>query len=486
MSDTLSYGLGPGGFVRMRLPEIRRAIFDDLTARTGRTFDETPDSITGQFVSVFAEREAALWELAEAVYLSAFPITAQGTSLDLAVSYAGVRRAQDTPSRVKVVLYGEQGTSIPAGSLIESTVLPEGATRPPRFALEAGVIIDRASLGSLTLEAPDPVTAGRIYSVFCNGASYSVTAASWWGVDEVASNLATALVPTGLTIATDGGRLGITGEDFSASWSDTLSLVEMGSPGLAAAQDTGAVTAPAGSLTSILSPVTGWERATNPYPAVPGTTRETDDELRARYALGVFRLGAGTVPSIEANLRQDVPGLTHVRVYENTADAYDGDGRPPHSIEAVVEGGDADLIGQRLFALKGAGITAHGNTQVTVLDGTGFGHSLRFSRPEPVHIWLRVSLATTTEEAVPGDLPERARTAIVAAGNALGVGQDVLLQRLAAAVFPAATGVARVTITAVIASPDAAAPPASAYQPTDIVIGPRQRAKFDPARVAIL
>jgi hypothetical protein len=30
LSETLSYGLGAGGFVRMRLPEIRRAIFDDL------------------------------------------------------------------------------------------------------------------------------------------------------------------------------------------------------------------------------------------------------------------------------------------------------------------------------------------------------------------------------------------------------------------------------------------------------------------------
>src|SRR5690349_21710010 len=140
-SATLAYGLTPGGFVRMRLPEIQRAIFDDLAAATGEPWDETPNSFMGQLVAVFAEREAALWELLEQVYLSAYPVTASGQSLDLATSYAGVRRLQDSRSRVPVILFGTQGTVVPQGSIIESTELPPGFTRPPRFQLIAGVAI---------------------------------------------------------------------------------------------------------------------------------------------------------------------------------------------------------------------------------------------------------------------------------------------------------------------------------------------------------
>ena len=135
-----------------------------------------------------------------------------------------------------------------------------------------------------------------------------------------------------------------------------------------------------------------------------------------------------------------------------------------------------------LRRLKPAGIVAHGNTLVQVTDPAGVPQPIRFSRPEPRLIWLRATLTTHAEETVPGDVADRAAEAMVLTGAALGVGQDVLLQRIAAAVFPATPGVARVFLEAASAREGAAPGP---YSTADIAVGPRERAAFHLDRVAV-
>lgn len=466
----------------MRLPEIRRSIFDELRARLGQSFDETPDSLTGQFVSIFAEREAALWELAQAVYLSAFPATATGLSLDYAVSYAGVTRIQPSASSARVILFGSQGTTVPIGSLIESTYLGESQSTPSRFALTADALITRDSLAELYLHSY-PVVTGNIYEVTYNGTLCSYTATADGAGTPITLALKAQIEALGGTAISNGPQLVITSPtSFAATWSSTWTLEKMGSPATADATVTGPVVAPAATLTTIVSTTSGWTAVSNPSAATPGTDLETDEDLRARYATGVYRLGAGTLPSILANLEQDIDGITSVAVFENASDTIDADGRPPHSIEAVIEGGDNDTISTALYRLKPAGIRAYGNTLVPYTDDTGYEHPIAFSRPEDQLVWLRATLTTTSEEAVPGDVAQRAQQALVDAGNALGVGDDVFLQRIASAVFDSTTGVAAVMLEAVVS---AATPASGDYDSADIPIGPRQRARFTLARTAV-
>jgi uncharacterized phage protein gp47/JayE len=483
LSETLTYGLGAGGFVRMRLPEIRRAIFDELRARTGQTFDETPDSLTGQFVAIFSEREASLWELAEAVYLSAYPATATGIALDYAVSYAGVTRIQPSPSSTRLVLVGTQGATVEIGSVVESTYLAEGEAVPARFALTADALITRDAAAYLALRVPDPVTVGQVFTVTYNGSLVSYTTVTGDTGTPVTIALRDAILALGGVAISNGPALVITSPTtFQVAWSATWDLLGLGSPAPAEALSPGPVVAPAGSLTRIITVTPGWDAVQQPNTATLGTLLETDEELRSRYATGVYRLGAGTVPSIRANLEQDIDGLTSLAVYENTTDATDGDGRPPHSVEVVIEGGDDDAISAALYRLKPAGIQAYGNTAAPYTDDSGFEHDIRFSRPEDRMVWLRATLTTTTEEPVPGDVAARAQRALVAAGGELEVGEDVLLQRIAAAVFAATSGVARVDLTAVVS---ATTPSSGAYAATDIAIGPRQRARFSLERTQV-
>lgn len=466
------------------MPEIRRAILDDLRDRTGQTWDETPDSLIGQLVAVFAEREAAVWELAEAAYLSAYPATAEGVPLDLAVSYAGVRRVQESASVAQAVLYGAQGTLVPAGAAVDCRVLPDGAARPPRFRLADDVLIGRDAVADLKLSVtPGPV--GMIYSVTVGGAQVQHTRAVGQSDQNVAAALGVALIAMGVDASSNSDAVLRLQSDqgLAVLWSSTLTLIEIGSPGILIAEDVGPIAAPTSTLTVIPEPAPGWASVTNTEAAEMGGLRETDAELRRRYSVGVYRLGAGTIPSIRANLLQDVPGVTSVAVFENITDDFDAFARPPHSVEAVVEGGDEQAIAERLRQVKPAGIPSIGNTLRTVRDESGYPHPIRFSRPDPRLIWLRATLTTTTEESVPGDVAARAAAAMVAAGAQLQVGQDVHLQRIAASVFAATSGVARVVLTAA-ATYENQGPPQS-YGTADLPIGERERAAFSIARVTI-
>src|SRR4051812_11900213 len=94
------FGVLATGFVKMRLDQIRAAIVADLTFRLGGVVVETrPDSIMGQLIDTFAEREATLWEMAGGVYAAMYPPTASGVNLDNAVAFAGVLRLREAASQ---------------------------------------------------------------------------------------------------------------------------------------------------------------------------------------------------------------------------------------------------------------------------------------------------------------------------------------------------------------------------------------------------
>ena len=63
--------------------------------------------------------------------------------------------------------------------------------------------------------------------------------------------------------------------------------------------------------------------------------------------------------------------MSEVVVWENGGDTVDADGRPPHSVEAMVTGGDNAAIAAVLWAAKARGIATYGSTSVAVADAQG-------------------------------------------------------------------------------------------------------------------
>jgi uncharacterized phage protein gp47/JayE len=204
----------------------------------------------------------------------------------------------------------------------------------------------------------------------------------------------------------------------------------------------GNITAGAGEISIITTPVGGWASATNAAAAVPGNPIETDSNLRARQKLSValpsHTMLAGTVAAIAA-----VPGVTRYLVLENQTGSTDSYGNLGHSVTAVVQGGADIDIANAIYKNRSIGCntqaaTATSMTIVIVTDpDTGITLPIGFIRPTlvPIYVSARVhglqNFTTATATAI--------QAALVSYLNSLQIGELVTQSALygaALAVMP--------------------------------------------------
>lgn len=204
----------------------------------------------------------------------------------------------------------------------------------------------------------------------------------------------------------------------------------------ATADESGEITATAGTVTTIFTPVSGWTSVTNVSAAVAGVAEETDAELRARQAISTAIPALSVLESIAGSLL-DIDGVSLVEYYENKTNIADGNGVPAHSVAFMVEGGDANTIAKTINEKMTPGTGYFGTTTVTVYDDNGLPTDVKFTRPTHVVIDVEVSLtALLGYTSAIGDLT---KPAIVEYINSLGIGQDVLWSRVLGASLLAGT-----------------------------------------------
>jgi len=106
---------------------------------------------------------------------------------------------------------------------------------------------------------------------------------------------------------------------FSANTGFNLNVIYQASPITFNEQNFGPIPLPIGTLTTIVTPIAGWNSITNLVAGTTGTLAETDAQLRIRRQNSIHLLGSATVEAITAGLLQDVPGVTSAIVFENTS-----------------------------------------------------------------------------------------------------------------------------------------------------------------------
>lgn len=462
-------GVTPYGFVKMRLPEIRQAIAADLKNRLmaaglDGNIETRPDSVLGMLIDTFAEREAALWENAEAVYNAMYPQTAVGVSLDRAVSLAGVARLGAQKAYTRLIFWGAKGTVVPKGAQVS-------AENGSLWATDEAVNISETAAAGLVLQAT-----GDDVGLTCNGVVYRA--------DKLAG-LAAKFEGSGLLANYDGANLTLTAQDgVNRRFGDFVGLqvLEIGAAVAATASDNEA-TAAAGEINRLVEPVAN--RVSNPMAASAGRAVETDAELAYRHGMAVYRLGRATLPALAANIRADVPQIREIGVFANSGDAVDAYGRLPHSVHVVADGGDVEAIARAIWAYKAAGIDTHG--QIVQEVQTEFGRqTVRFDRIAPVYVWIKaqITLLPETEQAFPAAGFAQIRESLLQAADVFGLGDDVLYQKLYYAVFRTA-GVATVDLKIARSAKPTEKPADGAFQAANLTIDPFAKAYFDMARIEV-
>ncbi|EAM7381454.1 hypothetical protein FQQ78_11235 [Salmonella enterica] len=189
----------------------------------------------------------------------------------------------------------------------------------------------------------------------------------------------------------------------------------------------GAVAAPAGAITTINTPTRGWTSVTNPAAAAVGAPAETDAELRIRQGQSVAIPSMTPFEGVDGAIA-NIAGVTRHKLYENDTGKTDGNGLPPHSISAIVDGGDVTEIARTIRGNKGQGVRTWGKTSVTVPDKYGNPHIISFSRPTDVPVYGKITLKVFA--GYTSQIGVQIQQAVADYINRLMIGDQVLLSRI--------------------------------------------------------
>lgn len=189
----------------------------------------------------------------------------------------------------------------------------------------------------------------------------------------------------------------------------------------------GAVAAGAGTLTKILTPTLGWQSVTNAAAAQAGNPIEQDAALRRRQATSTANPSQTVLAGIKGAIAE-LPGVGRLEVYENDTDEADANGIAPHTIAAVVAGGDATAIAQAIQVHKTAGGGTAGTVSEQVVDPKGVPNTIRFYPLTNVPLTLIINIhplngyVSTTGTAI--------QQSVAGFINGLDIGEDSYLNRL--------------------------------------------------------
>lgn len=195
---------------------------------------------------------------------------------------------------------------------------------------------------------------------------------------------------------------------------------------LYSATETGAIPAQPNTLTNILDAVNGLESAVNPAAPELGQEQESDNVFRNRIKASLNLNAIAILQSIKAEIEQ-IPGVIGSYCYDNFEGStviIDGLSVPPHSLLAVVDGGDEQKIAEAIYSKKTIGtgyVSNAGETGYTIItkevidEAYGTPYNVSFARPQLTDVDINITVA---RKSYSGDNLEQAvKNAIITFAN---------------------------------------------------------------------
>lgn len=471
------YGITENGFVLKRLDEIKESICSNLKNAWGIDPSINPQSALNVLITEFADQLAELWESAEDVYYSQYPSSADGTNLDNAMQLGGVMRLEQTKTKYSLACTGADGTEIPYATMVRSTTQPV-----KNFICSKRQYLSRDNFRKICFSVIPAI--GETYSVEINGVMFSIVSTGS-DHDTILQKIYDEINMPGLTKVFNNAEhiIELSFDNKSSNnifvSTDNILVTSVTSNIVFESQEYGQVNVPFGTITDIITVIAGFNSVTNDITPILGRLKETDVEARHSYLKRIFLHSTNMLESIEAEIMENVDGVTSLIGYENDTNLVDAYGRPPHSVEIVIEGGDNTEIARCIFNKKATGIQSFGAQEVEIADDYGNSHLICFNRPTLLNTWLQVTMTRNSEPIQP-NYAAIVKDSIMDAID-MSVGKEVYLQTLIAAIYNNITGIQYIEIKAAISD----TLPAT-YDLSNITVGPREKIALTTDRIEVV
>ena len=481
------YGVTDKGFVLKRMDTILEEIHTELTEGFGFDTRLQRPSFLDVLVTTFAGQIADLWETAQDSYYAKYPSTASGVNLDNAVQYGGIRRAARRRTIYPLHCTGEDGTTVPEGALVSADTSPE-----IRLLAASDFQITRDSCNSARI-AVAAVEEGE-YSVFLGGTGYRFyNESSSADAEDILEGIQAAITDSEYETEVLDSDMGkelliwdtVKSRSNTLLLSDNLTTSEVTTIANFFTQDYGRITLSGGVVKKMVDNVPGFIAVENLLAPTYGREQETDVELRQSYIAKSAIRSTRMIDSICSQLLNNIQGVESATGYENYGDLMDEDGRPPHSIEIIVDGGNEEEIAGAILDRKAAGIQTFGSVKVDVATEYGDSVPICFNRPEYVYVCMKVVLDADIRH-LPTNYASLTIDAILASTAGLKAGDSLLTQTLNDGIYSMVGGLTYVSIQcAIVASSQEGEPEASAYTYRNVPATSRQKIVVEANRIEV-
>lgn len=476
------YGITPAGLHIKRMDEILEEINEDMSNGLGFNTRLNPKSYLAVQNHAFADKIAELWEFGAQIYHNLYPSSAEGMSLDFAAQFGGSVRERAAKTVYPIHCTCIEGTVLAKGTMISSDTNPS-----VQFTALSDMTATRASFNRAVLKvvAQPALTA---YTIAIDGVLYSYTPQPTSTEEQIFRGLAEAMKDSGFDISIQDGRFSIASRNTQTSHSmaltENLTTENITYIANFASEEYGEVVLPDRAITKIVTAVTGFLSCSNLCGYIAGRLRETDMELRKSYTDKIFNRSTRMLDSIRSRILSNCQGIKAVAAYENDTNIEDDAGRPPHSIEIVVDGGSEYEIAQEIWAAKSGGITTFGKVEVELPDAYDGQVTVRFNRPVYLYTWIKAAVTIGNQAVLPPNYADLIKEIILDGVDGLQAGENVVPQKFVSSIHTRVPGIAYLDI-AVFSTHDSAQSP-TGYPDRIAEVTPRERAVTSSTRIEVV
>lgn len=482
------YGITETGLRIKRFDTILSEINAFQTEGFGVQVGANTRSFLNTLNTSVADKIAELWELGADIYHNLSPMSAEGAALDNAVQFGGNSREKARSTYYPIHCECTEGITLDEETLIESDTNPA-----IKFLSAEERTISRSSFNKAKVKVVS-TQPGEAYTVALNGTLYSYTCKAQDGPEAILGGLRDLILADeaeAFTASVDSENVLLIIEaadvesENSMLLTDNLTTESVTAIISFASEEPGEVSLPNGAITKIVTAPTGFLSCTNLCGYVAGRLLETDVELRQSYVDKIFSRSSRMTDSIRSAILANCAGVTSAQVYENRTNETDSEGRPPHSVEAVVDGGSNSDIAEQILATVSAGITTYGSVSVDVPGEDDDMIEVCFNRPTYIYCWFKVTLTISKASLVPANYAELVETAIVDAMSQVENGEDVVpQQQFLPAIYEQVPGISYIDVS-IYTTTSASEGQPSSYPLRSVEITNRQRAMTSSTRIEV-